>query len=46
MVITEQSVLPQHFDGDPQLIFALLLMVAGFLLILILERVATQQANA
>ena len=46
MVIREQSVLPQHFDGDPQLIFALLLMVAGFLLILILERVATQQANA
>ena len=46
MVIREQSVLPQNFDGDPQLIFALLLMVAGFLLILILERVATQQANA
>ena len=46
MVIRDQSVLPQHFDGDPQLIFALLLMVAGFLLILILERVATQQANA
>jgi putative membrane protein len=46
LVIREQSVLPQHFNGDPQLIFALLLMVAGFLLILILERVATQQANA
>lgn len=45
LVIREQSILPSQFDGDPQVLFAVGLMVAGFLLILILERLATTQAH-
>lgn len=35
--ITEISVLPQHFDGDPQLIAAIICACIGFLCILALE---------
>lgn len=43
MVTKEQTVLPWHFDGDPKLMFSILLMLAGFFLILILERVAKKK---
>ncbi len=49
VVIREASVLPWNFEGNPQTIWAVLLMLAGFLLIIILESVATQKpvsANA
>lgn len=49
VVLREASVLPWNFDGNPQTIWAILLMLAGFLLIIILESVATQKpvsANA
>lgn len=49
VVLREESVLPGNFEGDPQLWPAIMLMLAGFLLILILERLATQkpmEANA
>ena len=49
VVLKEASVLPWNFDGDPQTIWASLLMITGFLLIIILESVATQKpvsANA
>lgn len=38
-----QNVLPQQFEGDPQLIASLGLAVAGFSLIFILERLATKK---
>ncbi len=42
VVLREASVLPWNFQGDPQTLWALVLMLAGFLLIVILEVVATQ----
>jgi putative membrane protein len=38
-----QNVLPQQFEGDPQLIASIGLAVAGFSLIFILERLATKK---
>lgn len=49
VVLREESVLPGNFEGDPQLWPAVLLMLGGFLLILLLERLAIQkplEANA
>jgi putative membrane protein len=49
VVLREASVLPWNFQGDPQTLYAVLLMLAGFFLIVILEVVATQNpepANA
>jgi len=43
VVIKEVSVLPSNFDGDPHLLAAIILMIVGFLLILFLERIATQK---
>lgn len=43
VVLRESSVLPGNFEGDPQVVPAVLLMVAGCMLIFILERVATQK---
>ncbi|ARN76903.1 DUF368 domain-containing protein [Nonlabens spongiae] len=40
----ESSVLPQNFDGDPQLIGVIILALVGFALILILERWAAKNA--
>ena len=45
VVLKEASVLPGNFDGDPQTLWAILLMVAGFLLILILELVASNHSD-
>lgn len=38
----DKSILPQSFEGDNQLIIALLLMVAGFLTIFIVEKIGTK----
>lgn len=43
IVLKETSVLPWNYDGEAQMFFAFGLMVAGFLLILVLEQVATQK---
>lgn len=43
VVIKEVSVLPWNFQGDPQILPAVILMVAGFSLILILEGIATKK---
>ncbi|BAO56207.1 DUF368 domain-containing protein [Nonlabens marinus] len=39
----EQSILPSQYDGDPQLLWVIALIVIGFLLILILERFAIKK---
>ena len=39
----EESVLPLSFDGDPQLGWAILLGIAGFAFILLLERLADKK---
>ncbi len=39
----EQSILPQNFQGDTLILSAIGLMITGFLLILILERVASKK---
>ena len=36
----EESILPSSFDGDPQIMYAFLLALAGFGLILLLEKLA------
>lgn len=43
VILEETSVLPQNFDGDPQLVFAIIATILGFLLILLLEKIAEQQ---
>ena len=45
VVLREASVLPWNFDGNPQTIWAILLMLVGFFLIVILELVATQNTE-
>ncbi|WP_298546564.1 DUF368 domain-containing protein [uncultured Aquimarina sp.] len=39
----EKSILPTNFDGDPRIIWALIFVSIGFLLILILERLAIKK---
>ena len=39
----EASISPFSFDGDPQLVYAILLAVIGFALILLLEKLATKK---
>jgi len=43
--VVERSVLPGNFPGDPQLLWVLLLMGAGFLLVFFLERAAPTEEN-
>ena len=43
IVTKEQSVLPWNYNEDPQLWFAIILMLAGFFLILILEKLAEKK---
>lgn len=43
VILKEVSVLPQQFNGDPKLLYAIIAAVFGFLLILLLERIADQQ---
>ncbi len=42
IVLREQSVLPSQFEGEPQLLTAILLMCVGFCLILLLEKIASK----
>lgn len=44
-ILKEKSVLPWSYDGDPQLTYALLLAGAGFLFIILLERLALKKNN-
>lgn len=41
--VLEKSISPYNFNGDPQLLYACGLMVAGFLTIYILEKVGSKQ---
>lgn len=43
VVLREASVLPWNFMGEPKTLYAILLMLAGFFLIIILERLASQK---
>lgn len=43
VILDETSVLPQNFEGDPQLLFAIIAAILGFLLILLLEKIAEKQ---
>ena len=45
VVLREASVLPWNFDGEPQTLYAILLMLAGFLLILSLEIFASKSSQ-
>ena len=45
VVLRDESVWPWNFSGDPQLWSAFLLMLAGFLLILILEGLAAKKPD-
>jgi putative membrane protein len=38
--LLEQSISPFSFDGDPQLMLSILLALAGFFIIITMERVA------
>ncbi|MFK5878958.1 MAG: DUF368 domain-containing protein [Flavobacteriaceae bacterium] len=40
--LNEQSISPFSFDGEPQLLFAITLAIAGFLVIIILEKIAVK----
>ena len=41
----ERSVLPQNYDGTPQVLFALLFAVIGFLTIFLLEKLANKKTS-
>ena len=40
----EKSILPTEYDGDPQVVFAICLMVIGFLTIFILEKIGSKKS--
>ena len=39
----EKSILPNQFDGDPMILWVLVYISIGFILILILERLAVKK---
>jgi putative membrane protein len=41
--LLEKSILPQNFNGDSQLLYATILAVIGFSLILLLEKLAVKE---
>ena len=43
VIIDEVSVLPQNFEGDPNILFAVIAVFLGFMTILILEKIAEKQ---
>ena len=43
--LLEKSILPHNYDGDHQLVMAVIFMVVGFLIILILERLGKGKEN-
>lgn len=42
----EKSILPTKFEGDPQILYATIFMVVGFLLIFLLERLSVSKKDA
>ncbi|AOW21867.1 DUF368 domain-containing protein [Urechidicola croceus] len=45
IIINEQSVSPYSFKGDPELLFAILLSLAGFFTIILLEKIAIKNES-
>ena len=45
IVLRESSVLPAQFDGDPQVVYAVGLMLIGFSLIFVLEQIAKKKQS-
>lgn len=43
IVVNDQNVLPNAFEGDPQLMMAIILTLVGFSIIFILERIASKK---
>lgn len=41
--LLEQSISPSSFDGDPQVVFAVGLMIVGFLTIILLEKIGSKK---
>lgn len=41
----DKSILPGNFEGEPYILWAVVLMIIGFLLILILEKIATKKQH-
>ncbi len=41
----ERSILPNHYTEDPQIIYAILFMIIGFLSIFILEKLSSTKNN-
>ncbi|HPE83037.1 MAG: DUF368 domain-containing protein [Aequorivita sp.] len=39
----ERSILPQNYDGNPQILYAILFAIIGFLTIFLLERIAVKK---
>ena len=39
VAVLEKSILPQYYEGDSQITMAIILMIAGFLTIFIVEKV-------
>ena len=44
-ILDEISVMPNNYEGDAQLLYALLLAATGFLFIILLEKIALKQNN-
>jgi putative membrane protein len=43
--VLQKSILPSEFNGDPQIVYCLILMIIGFVCILILENLGSQKQN-
>ena len=43
--LTQLNVLPQNYDGDPQILAAILLVIFGFAIIFIIEFIAKKLAK-
>lgn len=44
-ILKEKSILPGSYEGDPQILWALLLALAGFMFIILLEKLAVKKNN-
>lgn len=43
--LIERSILPSNFSGDPQILYAILFAIIGFLTIFLLERIAVKKGS-
>ena len=43
--LNQISVLPNNFDGDPKLMWAVVISIVGFSVILLLERIANKKPS-